>query len=170
MATRLPLRAASVAAETSAPRRPTRISRFSRYGCEKMSVRSRSASFHAAALPSNDPLVSAAVNCAGSTMVVVVLMPIRSRPASTRSSAKRGGPGALVDGVQAVDTSGSEVVCASRETAATHARTVAHNQPPPGRPPSNLFISLLRSLLGRAAARQLIRHPLEPDQLPASAI
>ena len=92
-------------AETVAPVRPTSTRRFSRYGCENNSARSRSASFHTAALPSNRGLSKFGVNSAGATIAVVDDMLMRPSAASTRSSAKRGCPGGLVNGAHAVEIS-----------------------------------------------------------------
>ena len=77
----------------------------------KISAASRSASFHAAALPSKGPLTSAVVNLQPETIVVLALTPTRPSAASTRSSANRGCPGALVNGDHAVETRISGAVC-----------------------------------------------------------
>src|SRR3954454_17224257 len=107
MAMRLPERSSGVVADTSASWRPTSTRRFSRYGCEKISERSRSASFHTAALPSNRLESSVGVNCEALTIVVLEARLTRPSASSTRSSAKRGCRGALVNGGHAVETSRS---------------------------------------------------------------
>jgi hypothetical protein len=121
-----------VVAVTSVPLRLTSTNRFSMYGSENTSRFSRSASFQAAPLPSYAVPSSAGVNAAGATIVVVAVTPMRPSAASTRSSANRGCPAALVNGDHAVDTSLIGAACADSMidaaiTDATHSAAVARN-------------------------------------------
>ena len=98
--------------------------RFSRYGCEKISARSRSGSFHAAPLPSNRPESSDVVNCGALTIVVLAVSLMRPSASSTRSSANRGCPGAFVNGGHAVEISRRGAGCAAAVShSAGHNRT-----------------------------------------------
>ena len=87
-----------------------------------MRTRSRSGSFHAAALPSNPGASNEEVNSAAGTIVVFAVRPIRPKAASTRSSANRGCPGAFVNGGQAVETSVSGACAAATRQMAAHGR------------------------------------------------